>query len=161
MEEVDSLQRSKKKCKTQDEIPSNEIPEEIMTEAPKEPRAEKPSSSTSFKDALMKRYPNSNLDTKSGEPVTLTADSSIKPPGSVIPIIPVSKEELSDWAKPWQNTLIVKVLGKNVNYRLLENKHRREWVHHGKMKITDLAEDFYLAHLSSIEDYKHALFDGP
>lgn len=29
------------------------------------------------------------------------------------------------------------------------------------MKITDMADDFFLVRLSSMEDYMHALFEGP
>ena len=77
------------------------------------------------------------------------------------PEIPLSDEELKQWSKPWRNTLIVKVLGKRVNFKLLESRLQRYWVKNGTMKITDLADDFYLVRLSSQEDYRHALFEGP
>lgn len=82
-------------------------------------------------------------------------------PRTVIPEIPYTDEELEEWAKPWKNTLIVKVMGKRVNFRMLENKLRKEWVQHGTMSITDMAGDFYLVQLSDIEDYMHAIFEGP
>lgn len=80
---------------------------------------------------------------------------------SSCPKVPFTTEELDDWAKPWKNTLIVKVMGKRVNFRMLENKLRREWVRYGTIRITDMAEDYYMVQLSDIEDYRHALYEGP
>lgn len=73
----------------------------------------------------------------------------------------MSDEELATWSKPWKNALIVKVLGTRVGFKLLESKLRNYWVKHGTMKITDLAYDYYLFKLSSVHDYKFALFEGP
>lgn len=77
------------------------------------------------------------------------------------PAIPVSNDELRTWSKPWKNPMIVKVLGKKVNFKLLENEIRRSWVKEGTFKITDMGDDFYLVQLSSMEDYRHALFEEP
>lgn len=77
------------------------------------------------------------------------------------PDIPLSDEEIGLWSKPWRNTLIVKVLGKRVNFRLLENRLLRSWQKNGTIKITDLADDYYLVRLSSKGDYRHAIFEGP
>lgn len=75
--------------------------------------------------------------------------------------IPITEEELHTLSKPWKNSLIVKVLGKRVNFKLLESKLRRSWVKEGTLKITDMTNDFYMVQLSSMEDYRHALFEGP
>lgn len=69
-------------------------------------------------------------------------------------VIHVSKEKLEIWAKPWKNTLVVKMLGKRVIYKMLENKLRRSWVQYVTFKITDLVDDFFFhVQLSSIGDY--------
>lgn len=44
---------------------------------------------------------------------------------------------------------------------MLEAKLRRSWVLNGTMQITNLVGDFFLVQLSNIEDYRHALFEGP
>lgn len=90
-----------------------------------------------------------------------TLDESVNKSTSPCSTIVVTDDELSKWAKPWRNSLIVKILGKKVSYRMLENKLRRSWLLNGDMRISDLAEDFYLVELSDIEDYRHALFEGP
>lgn len=38
---------------------------------------------------------------------------------------------------------------------------QRLWAQDGSIKITDLTEDYYLVRLTSAEDYRHALFEGP
>lgn len=55
---------------------------------------------------------------------------------------------------------IVKVLGKKVNFRTLENKLKQNWEVNGTMKIMDLVDDVYLVRLSAKEDYMHVLFEG-
>lgn len=91
------------------------------------------------------------------------ATSDLKNPKKFTPgrEITYTEEELESWAKPWRNTLIIKVLGKKVSFRTLENKLMCDWKVNETIKITDLADDFYLVRLSSQKDYMHALFDGP
>lgn len=57
--------------------------------------------------------------------------------------------------------MIVKVLGKRVSFKQLEAKLNREWTKNGPISVTDLAEGYYLVRLSSQDDYRHALFEGP
>lgn len=49
----------------------------------------------------------------------------------LIPVIQVSDEELLDWCDAWKLTLVVNVLGKKLNYRVLESKIRRDWARNG------------------------------
>lgn len=57
--------------------------------------------------------------------------------------------------------MIVKVLGKRVSFKMLDSKLCCSWLLNGDMKITDLADDFFLVQLTSFEDYKYALFEDP
>lgn len=61
----------------------------------------------------------------------------------LIPVIQVSDEELQDWCDVWQLTLVVNVLGKKLNYRVLENKILRDWARSGGVKIVDLPKGYY------------------
>lgn len=78
-----------------------------------------------------------------------------------IPIIHVSDDELKDWSKPWRLTLVVNVMGKKLNYRVLENKINRDWAIKGHVKIIDMPRGFYAVLFDSAEDYQHALYKGP
>lgn len=77
------------------------------------------------------------------------------------PEVVVTDEEFLEWCKPWRGALVVKVLGKRVNYKILENKVHKEWAKKGKVKIVDMPHGYYLVQLSDPNDYQHALFEGP
>lgn len=78
-----------------------------------------------------------------------------------IPEIKVTDKELAEWSKEWDKTLVVNVLGKKVNYRMLENKAKRDWARTGGVKVIDMPRGFFAVHFDSDEDYNHALFEGP
>lgn len=78
-----------------------------------------------------------------------------------IPIINVSDKELMDWSEPWKLTLVVDIMGKKVNFRVLENKLNRDWAREGSIKIIDLPKGFYAVMFSAETDYSRALFEGP
>lgn len=80
--------------------------------------------------------------------------------GSIL-VIHVTDAELKEWCNPWLLTLVVNVLGKNINYRVLENKIQRDWANKGRVKIIDLPKGFYVVQFTKEEDYRHALFEGP
>lgn len=81
--------------------------------------------------------------------------------GDSILEVKVSDEELKEWSKMWRLTLVVHVLGKKVNYRVLENKINRDWARIGKVKLIDLPRGFFAVLFDKEEDYKHVLFEGP
>jgi hypothetical protein len=66
-----------------------------------------------------------------------------------------------DWSKPWKHSLIVKVLGRNINFKVLENKLQKTWARSGTIQVSDMAENYYLVKFVSEDDYNHALFEGP
>lgn len=76
-------------------------------------------------------------------------------------VIPVTDEELQLRLNPWRNTLVVNVLGKRVNFRIIENKLQREWTKNGGIQIIDMHDGYFQVVFKSEEDYKHALFKGP
>lgn len=78
-----------------------------------------------------------------------------------IPEVKVTDKELAVWSKEWDKTLVVNVLGKKVNYRMIENKAKRDWARSGSVKVIDMPRGFLAVHFGSNEDYKHALFEGP
>lgn len=78
-----------------------------------------------------------------------------------IPVINVSDRELMDWSEPWKLTLVVNIMGKKVNFRVLENKLNRDWAREGSIKIIDLPKGFFAVMFSAETDYNRALFEGP
>lgn len=76
-------------------------------------------------------------------------------------VIPLSDEEWQSWSQPWQKTLVVKVLGRTISFRVLESFLQCRWIKHGTIKIVDMADGFFLVYFSSDQDYNFALFEGP
>ena len=77
------------------------------------------------------------------------------------PNIEVSLEEFEEWCHPWKATLIVKLLGKRIGFRIMDSWIRRIWARKGEIKVLDLNEDFYLVRFLDEGDYNHALYEGP
>lgn len=75
--------------------------------------------------------------------------------------IPLSDEEWIKWSLPSTKTLVVKVMGKNVNFRTLDNNLQKKWPKKGSIKIVDMPDGYFLVYFVSEEDYAHALFEGP
>lgn len=63
--------------------------------------------------------------------------------------------------KPWRKGLIVKLLGRKIGYRALENRLNQLWVKNGVIHIIDLGQDYNLVTFSNDEDRDKALANGP
>lgn len=75
------------------------------------------------------------------------------------PIVSVSDGDFQEWCEPWQQTLVINVLGKKkLNFRVLENKILRDWAKVDSTKIIDLPRAFYAVQFESVEDYNRVLF---
>lgn len=73
--------------------------------------------------------------------------------------VSLSDKEWEQWSKPWRKTLVVKMLGRCVNFWVLEAKLQRSWTKGGS--INDKSDNFYLVKFAIEEDYNLALFEGP
>ncbi|KAF7822535.1 receptor-like protein EIX1 [Senna tora] len=77
------------------------------------------------------------------------------------PIIPTTKEERLEWAKPWKGSLIIKLMGRRVGFKFLQTKLQKLWNPSGGMKITDMDNDYFLVRFAMEKDYCYALHEGP
>lgn len=62
---------------------------------------------------------------------------------------------------PWTNGIIVKLLGRKIGFKELENRLKQLWVRHGIITIIDLSNDYFLVDFSSSDDLNFALTKGP
>lgn len=58
------------------------------------------------------------------------------------PRVEILKEKYITLFKPWRGALILKLLGKMVNYRVLEQRVRELWQLELVFELTDLAEGY-------------------
>ncbi|KAG5253172.1 receptor protein [Salix suchowensis] len=77
------------------------------------------------------------------------------------PVIKISSEEKKRIRAPWQQTLIIKLMGRKVGYMFFMQRLRNMWKLRGDFTLTDLGNEFYLAKFANPEDREHVLFGGP
>ncbi|XP_058765952.1 uncharacterized protein LOC131639472 [Vicia villosa] len=63
--------------------------------------------------------------------------------------------------RPWRRGVIVKLLGRKIGYKALENRLRQMWVKKGVISIIDLSNDYYLVAFSHEDDKRVAMGEGP
>ncbi|KAJ8773828.1 hypothetical protein K2173_008291 [Erythroxylum novogranatense] len=63
--------------------------------------------------------------------------------------------------KNWEHAVIVKLLVRQIGYRLLHNRLKLLWNLSGPFKIIDLENDFFLVNLVEMTDCETALTKGP
>ncbi|KAJ8752648.1 hypothetical protein K2173_005537 [Erythroxylum novogranatense] len=61
----------------------------------------------------------------------------------------------------WAKTVVIKLLGRRIGYRLLSSCLQTMWLPKGQMKIIDLDNDYFLVRFKEDEDYLKALTQGP
>ncbi|KAI9080992.1 hypothetical protein K1719_036972 [Acacia pycnantha] len=59
--------------------------------------------------------------------------------------------------KPFQRTLVVKLLGRQPSYGFMVKKLKQIWERKGQIDIFDLENDFYLVNFQKMDDYMEAL----
>ncbi|XP_058758009.1 uncharacterized protein LOC131631237 [Vicia villosa] len=77
------------------------------------------------------------------------------------PRIILSKMEEKRIQRPWRRGVIVKLLGRKIGYKALENRLQQMWVRKGIIRIIDLGHDYYLVCFTHEEDKNAAMADGP
>ncbi|KAL9422299.1 hypothetical protein AB3S75_034549 [Citrus x aurantiifolia] len=78
-----------------------------------------------------------------------------------MPTIDFSKRIQEKLIKPWQNSVVVKLLGKNIGYRVLCNRLKSMWKKIGEFSVVDLENNFFLIRLQSYEDVEYVVTEGP
>ncbi|KAK7251090.1 hypothetical protein RIF29_33993 [Crotalaria pallida] len=61
----------------------------------------------------------------------------------------LDRKEKESIIRPWKQGLIVKMLGRKIGYKALENRLKQLWVRRGVIDIIDLDYDYYLVKFSN------------
>ena len=75
-----------------------------------------------------------------------------------IQITPELKNQL---AGPWKTSIILKLMGRPLGYRALQSRLASIWHPTGTMHLIDIGYGYFIMRFDVIEDYHHALMDGP
>ena len=116
----------------------------------------------SFKDALVhpEQYRNSD-DTEMKEEWDLKPGYITLGDDGTMPTIKFSKQIQDKLIKPWQNSVVVKLLGRNIGYKVLCNRLKVMWHQIHDFSVIDLENNYFLIRLKSPEDAVYALTEGP
>lgn len=63
--------------------------------------------------------------------------------------------------RPWQTSVILKLMGKQLGYQALQTKVMSIWRPAGNMNLIDIGYSFFIMKFEVLKDYHHALMDGP
>ncbi|KAJ4846151.1 hypothetical protein Tsubulata_034330 [Turnera subulata] len=77
------------------------------------------------------------------------------------PVIRLSDRFRDRINKQWEDTVIVKIWGHTLGYRMLCNRLQRLWSLRGGFRVIDLDHNYYLVKLTDHQDYLHVLTGGP
>ncbi|GLT87024.1 hypothetical protein SLE2022_051280 [Rubroshorea leprosula] len=91
----------------------------------------------------------------------MAVDDATGIPKKSIPKAFIPKSIWHKLCAPWKNSLIIKLLGKSISYNLLCARLSREWGLEGEFNIIDIGNGYYVAKLSSPEDYSRILTESP
>ncbi|KAI7980939.1 hypothetical protein LOK49_Contig90G00002 [Camellia lanceoleosa] len=69
-----------------------------------------------------------------------------------LPTISLTKKLLENIRKPWENALIIRLLGKNIGYRMLCSRVKNIWGLQGEFNAIDLGSNYFLFKFSEQED---------
>ncbi|CAN1132958.1 hypothetical protein LINPERHAP2_LOCUS7365 [Linum perenne] len=86
--------------------------------------------------------------------IVLTASNGIK-------ALNLSEEFKEKLCKPWSNSVVVRLLGRNIGYTYLCHRLRAIWKPVGNMHIVDLDRNCFMIKFSIEQDYFKALTGGP
>ncbi|XP_031091116.1 uncharacterized protein LOC115996114 [Ipomoea triloba] len=77
------------------------------------------------------------------------------------PHVTFSKELQKELCSAWKMALILKYLGKNIHFNVLNQRLPNIWKLQGKMTLIDIGYGCFVARFDNKNDYLHALLDGP
>lgn len=77
------------------------------------------------------------------------------------PTVDMPWDEYKSRWKPWRRALIIRVLGKHFNYKILEPRIKRLWNLDNGCELIDLDKRYMIARFYSREDYTSVLNGGP
>ncbi|XP_031124327.1 uncharacterized protein LOC116027041 [Ipomoea triloba] len=77
------------------------------------------------------------------------------------PVIRLTKEEKVRLRAKWRQSLIVKVMGRNVGYTYLLKRLTAIWHPKARMELVTMENGYYLAKFAFVDDYEFVKYGGP
>lgn len=123
------------------------------------------SQSKTFRDTLVdgKRGQLTNLITmkeilEANQASNMVADGMET---QAIPKVRFTKEIMKKLCEPWQNALIIKLLGKTISYQALNQRIQQDWRIEGEFELIDIDCGYYIVKFAEARDSVQVLNGGP
>lgn len=79
----------------------------------------------------------------------------------LLPKFHIEEKVVQELCAQWGDALIVKLMGRGIGYKALNEKLKVIWKLQGTMELVDLGFGYFLVRLSSLEDMTKVLNEGP
>lgn len=116
---------------------------------------------TSFRDKLMSGKvappPRPRVDLFA----TKLAKIEYEKNNHLLPKLFIESSVISELEAPWEDALIVKLLGKNIGFIAMRNKLQSLWKPEGDMDIKDLGNGFFMVKIDSDMNRQLVMDGGP
>ncbi|GLT49359.1 hypothetical protein SLA2020_229220 [Shorea laevis] len=99
-----------------------------------------------------------NLDQESSTPMAEDGTYPLKPK---VPKVRIPKSIWQRLCAPWKNAVIIKLLGKSVNFHVLHSRLLKEWRTESEFEVIDVGLGYYIVKFSSPQDCAMVLTGGP
>ncbi|GKU93401.1 hypothetical protein SLEP1_g6995 [Rubroshorea leprosula] len=99
-----------------------------------------------------------NLNFESSIPM---AEDGTNSPKLKIPKVRIPKSIWQRLCAPWKNAVIIKLLGKSVNFHVLHSRLLKEWRTENEFEVIDVGLGYYIVKFSSLQDCSRVLTGGP
>ncbi|KAK9089040.1 hypothetical protein Scep_028122 [Stephania cephalantha] len=116
---------------------------------------------SSFKDDMMQEGTESEEEPFDQYDIEICSDHYKREKEDNLVRLHFTKEVQGKLDDRMNNTLIVRVLGKNIGFKILFNRMHLLWNPKGYMKVIDVDNGYYMVRFSSRDDYMNVLLKGP
>ncbi|KAJ4834520.1 hypothetical protein Tsubulata_017864 [Turnera subulata] len=76
-------------------------------------------------------------------------------------VVELSEVFMARLQKPWEQAMVVKLMGRNIGYRTLKSKIDSLWQPKGPFKLIDLENNYFVVRFWDVEDFHRAPLEGP
>lgn len=79
----------------------------------------------------------------------------------LLPKIQVDDSLFRELCSPWQEALVIKLLGKNLGYIMMKQKLELLWKLKGSFELMDVDHGFFMVKFDRAEDRENVIGEGP
>ncbi|GLT62645.1 hypothetical protein SLA2020_352640 [Shorea laevis] len=91
----------------------------------------------------------------------MTIENDSDPTKAKVPKVKIPKAIWQRLCAPWKNAVIIKLLGKSINFHVLHARLLKEWRTEHEFEVIDIGMGYFIVRFATPEDCSMALIGGP